>query len=136
MDSTDATGWFALLDRHPDLEAAVIGLLLSWFCTQFFKHMLPDSWSDAKYRRVTQVIGFVSGWIFTHGAWHLLDPTASRFEHIYYSAGIGFASPALYSLVVGWATNKWPGLEKRLSGRPQHHSVDSPPDCDLRSPPQ
>jgi hypothetical protein len=136
VDSTDATGWFALLDRHPDLEAAVIGLLLSWCATQFFKKMLPDTWSEALYRRVTQTIGFITGWVFTHGAWHLLDPTASRFEHIYYSAGIGFASPAMYSLVVGWATNKWPGLESRMSGRPRPAKVDITVNTDLRSGPQ
>lgn len=108
----------AFLSKNPDIMAAVFGLALSWCGTQWIKKLIPAEWSDGTYRRVIQVVGFVFGWIFTLGAWQLLDPTSTHLERLYYSAGIGFASPALYSLIVPWVSTKWPFIGKALSGRP------------------
>lgn len=112
----------AFLMSYPDIAAAVIGLILSWFATQFVKKLLPGALPDDTYRRVIQVAGFVSGWLFTIGAWRLLDPTSMHFERLYYAAGIGFASPALYSLIVPYVSSKWPAIGKALSGRPSEDS--------------
>lgn len=103
--------------EYPDLAAAMVGLVLSWCATQFFKKMIPDNISDGAYRRAVQGIGFVTGWGFAHGAWILFDPTSSHFEKFYASAGVGFASPALYSLAVSYLAEKYQWA-KGLSGRP------------------
>lgn len=118
MGPERATGWLAIFINHPDFAAALVGIFLSWCATQFIKKQLPDSLSEPTFRRLTQCIGFVTGWFFAYGAWRLLDPTATRFENLYYAAGIGFASPAVYSLVVSYFANKYPWVEKVMSGRP------------------
>jgi hypothetical protein len=112
------TGILGIFTAYPDLAAAAVGLSLSWCATQFVKKQLPDEWPTPKYRRAIQVVGFFCGWGFTLGAWMLFDPTASHFEKFYYPAGIGFASPALYALIVPYLSTKWPRIGKALSGRP------------------
>lgn len=113
-----ANSWMGFFVKYPDLSAALVGLLLSWFATQFIKGLLPDMVPDIHYRRLVQGIGFGTGAFFAYGAWHLFDAKASAFEDIYYSIGIGVASPGLYSLVVPYLSNKFPWVEKVLSGRP------------------
>lgn len=121
MGSEQVTSWLGVLSRYPDIAAAVIGLLLSWFATQFIKSLIKDTVTDGKYRAYTRLIGFFTGWFFAYGAWRILDPTATKFENFYFSAGIGFASPGLYSIVIPYLRSKFPIFEK-LSGRP------NPPD--------
>jgi len=123
MGNEQVNGWLGTFTSHPDISAALVGLFLSWCATQFVKKQLPDGLSNEVFRRVTQIVGFVTGWFFAYGAWRLMDPTATRFEYLYYSAGIGFASPALYSLVVSYLANKYPWVEKVMSGRP----TETPP---------
>lgn len=107
-----------LASDYPDLAAAAVGIAMSMFATQFIKKQLPDEWSDSKYRRAVQFVGFFTGWIFTHGAWVLFDHGASHFAKFYYSAGCGFASPAIYSFLSAWLGHKYPWFDRVLSGRP------------------
>lgn len=120
IDMQWINGFIAIFTAHPDFAAGIVGLFLSWCATQFVKKLIPDAWPTAKYRRAVQLTGFVSGVIFAHGAWILLDPTSTHFEKIYMSAGIGFASPALYSLIVPYLAGKSWGaaIARALSGRP------------------
>lgn len=115
-------GILKAFSNYPDVAAALLGLALSWSATQTIKKMLPDTWSDAKYRHAVQIVGFVSGWAFTAGAWRLLDPSAGHFERFYYSAGMGFASPALYSAIIPYIATKFPRVGKALSGRPSDNA--------------
>lgn len=112
--------------KNPDVSAAILGIFLSWCATQFFKKLTPAEWSETKYRRAVQVTGFATGLAFTHGAWMLLDPTSTHFERAYMSAGCGFASPALYSLIIPFVTAKFgavgQAIGKALSGRPSENS--------------
>lgn len=105
--------------EYPDVAAAVVGILLSMFATQFVKKLLPSTWPDSKYRVVVQLTGFFTGWFFTHGAWVLFDTGASHFEKFYASAGCGFASPAVYSFLSAWLGHKYPWFDRVLSGRPK-----------------
>jgi len=111
------SGWLSFFTKYPDISAAMIGLLLSWFVTQFVKKQLPDSMPDPVFRRVTQIVAFVAGWACAYGAWRLLDPTATRLEYMYYSAGIGFASPSIYSIVTHYLADKYAWVAKMSSGR-------------------
>ena len=111
-----------IVHQYPDFAAAVVGVFLSMVATQFFKNFLPDTWTDQRYRRWTQLMGFATGWFFTHGAWVLFDPTSSHFEKVYASMGCGFASPALYSFLSAWLSAKFPWFERTFSGRPQGQS--------------
>lgn len=113
----DPNSILSIATKYPDLCAAGVGLLMSWGATQFFKKLIPATVSDTNYRRVVQAIGFVSGWLFAHGAWIIFDPTSSHFEKLYMSAGVGFASPALYSVVISFLAGKYQWA-KALSGRP------------------
>lgn len=113
----DVNSVLGIAEKYPDLCAAGVGLLLSWGATQSIKRLLPSSMSDDNYRRAVQGIGFVTGWIFAHGAWIIFDPTSSHFEKLYMSAGVGFASPALYSAVISYLAGKYQWA-KALSGRP------------------
>jgi len=116
------SGLLGLIAQYPDIAAAILGIFLSMCCTQFVKMFLPDSMPTPRYRLLVQLIGFVSGWVFTHGAWILFDPSSGHFERLYASAGCGFASPAIYSMLIPWLTSKWPAVGRALSGRP-----DAPP---------
>ena len=115
-----------LFTEYPDVAAAFVGILCSLMATQFIKKMLPDSWSDETYRKVTQMVGFFTGWAFTHGAWVLFDPTSSHFERVYASAGCGFASPSVYSFVSQYMMHRYPWFDKVFSGRP-HAQLPEPP---------
>lgn len=121
MGSTEVGTWLDLFSKHTDLTAAGIGLVLSWFATQFLKGMIKDEVPVIQYRRIVRAVGFVTGWFFAFGAWVVVDPTATRFENFFFSIGVGFASPGLYSIVIPLLKAKFPILEK-LSGRP-----DEPP---------
>lgn len=114
-----------LAASYPDLSAAVVGIALSMCATQFIKKQLPDDWSEGKYRRAVQLTGFITGWMFTHGAWVLFDHGASHFEKLYASAGCGFASPAVYSFLSAWLGHKYPWFDRVLSGRPKE-TPDAP----------
>lgn len=118
MGSGEVSGWLGIFAKYPDVTAAVVGLLISWFATQFLKTLIKDWVPDTRYRTYVRLIGFFTGWFFTYGAWRILDPTATTFASFYFSAGIGFASPALYSFVIPYLKVKFPFLEK-LSGRPE-----------------
>lgn len=111
-------GILKAFSNYPDVAAAVVGVFISWCATQFVKKLLPDTWPEKKYRRAVQITGFVTGWGFAHGAWILFDPTSTHFERAYMSAACGFASPALYSLIVPYLATKWPRIGKAMSGRP------------------
>lgn len=106
-----------VLSKYPDLAAAALGIALSLVATQFFKKFLPDAWSDEKYAKAAQLIGFVTGTLFAHGAWRMLDPSSNHFEKFYASVGCGFASPAIYAFVNGFMENKFPWWDKYFGGR-------------------
>jgi len=115
-----------IFSKYPDVAAAVVGITLSMLATQFIKKLLPDEWTDSKFKKVTQMIGFFTGWIFTHGAWILFDPTSSHFEQVYASAGCGFASPCVYSFVSQYVMHRYPWFDRVFSGRPQAPDVKPP----------
>jgi hypothetical protein len=117
MGSQEASGWLGIFAKYPDLTAACVGLVLSWFATQFIKGIIKDEVPLSRYRLYVRLVGFFTGWFFAYGAWRILDPTATKFENFYFSAGIGFASPGLYSIVIPYLRSKFPVFEK-LSGRP------------------
>jgi hypothetical protein len=121
MGSAEASGWLGIFAKYPDFTAGIVGLLLSWFATQFIKSLIKDQVPEARYKLYVRMIGFFTGWFFAYGAWRIIDSTATRFEDFYFSAGIGFASPGLYSILIPYLRSKFPIFEK-LSGRP-----DTPP---------
>jgi Na+(H+)/acetate symporter ActP len=114
-----------LATKYPDLVAAVLGISFSLAATQFFKKFIPDSWSDENYGKAAQLIGFVTGTLFAHGAWRLLDPSSNHFEKFYASVGCGFASPAIYSFAMGYLENKFKWFDKYFGGRQKDGSPSS-----------
>ena len=104
--------------QYPDFSAGCIGISASILATQFIKRLLPDEWPERKYRKVVQIIGFVTGWFFSHGAWIIIDPSSTHFEKLYASMGCGFASPSVYAFVFGWLGHKFPWFDAAFSGRP------------------
>ena len=64
MGSAEAGGWLGILAKYPDLAAALIGLILSWFATQFVKSLIKDEVPDIKYRLYVRLTGFFTGMFF------------------------------------------------------------------------
>lgn len=110
--------YLGLLQQYPALIAGVVGVLFSWAATQTLKFMIPDSVSDVNYKAIVRGIGVVTGWLFGFFAWKVLDPKDKAIVDFFYAMGIGFISPALYSIAVPLAVTKWPSLDKYISGRP------------------
>lgn len=104
---------------HPTIAAGIVGISLSMLATQALKMYIPDDWSSHKYLLTTQMIGFVTGWFFTFGAWVIFDTKASGFEKFYASASAGFAGPAIYSFVSSFVCHKFPWFDEKFSGRPK-----------------
>jgi hypothetical protein len=104
--------------QNPQLAAGIMGVMLSLAATQVLKYLVPASWTDTEYKSTVRVIGIVSGWFFGFGAWKLLDPTERTIGDFFWAAGVGFLSPAIYSLLTALIGIKWPAIEKYVSGRP------------------
>jgi hypothetical protein len=116
--STILTAFFAWMQASPQLSAGVVGVLLSLAATQVLKYLVPDTWTDYEYKATVRAIGIITGWFFGFGMWKILDPTAKSIVDLFWAVGVGFLSPASYSLLVPWICNKWPFMAKYLSGRP------------------
>ena len=112
---------------HPIMAAGIVGVALSMLATQGLKMYIPDGWTDRQYRLTTQIIGFVTGWFFTYGAWIIFDPKSSNFVKFYASASAGFAGPAIYSFVSSYIMHKFTWFDERFSGRPKSVSEQSKP---------
>lgn len=124
-----------LVSQYPDIEAAIVGISLSIGATQFFKQFIPDSVSDETYGKLCQLIGFVTGWVFAHGAWILFDHSSSHFEKLYWSAGCGFASPAVYSFLSGFLEHRFSWWDKYFGGRSKPTTCSAPSSSTASSPP-
>ena len=110
--------YLLFLQQNPALLAGVVGVLFSWAATQTLKFMIPATVSDANFKVIVRLIGVITGWLFGFLAWNVLDPKDREVVDFFYALGVGFVSPALYSIVVPLAVSKWPALDKYISGRP------------------
>ena len=57
MGSGEVNSWLAIFAKYPDLTAAIVGLLLSWFATQFIKNLIKDEVPDKRYRLYVRLTG-------------------------------------------------------------------------------
>lgn len=108
----------ALANQYPEATGATLGIIFSIAATQYFKFLIPDTYSEVKYRAAVRSIGVVTGWVFGYLAWKVFDPHAPKVEDLFYSLGIGFASPLVYSIGIALLLKWKPELNKAISGRP------------------
>lgn len=98
----------------PHAVAIFLGLIISWFGTQWLKFRLPlpDEW-NVRRRWMVRLASLPLGFMPTFLLW----PGLVR-ERALWALGVAFAAPTVYRLVTAILYRIWPDLENRLSVDP------------------
>lgn len=98
----------------PHAVAIFLGLVISWFGTQWvkFRLPLPAPWS-VRRRWMVRLASLPLGFMPTFLLW----PGALR-ERALWGLAVAFAAPTAYRLATAVLYRLWPDLEKRLSSDP------------------
>lgn len=98
----------------PHAVAIFLGLIISWFGTQWMKFRLPlpPVWS-ARRRWMVRLASLPLGFVPTFLMW-----PGVRHERAMWALGVAFAAPTVYRLVTAVLYRFWPDLETRLSADP------------------
>lgn len=99
----------------PHAVAIFLGLIISWFGTQWLKFRLPlpPTW-NMRRRWMVRLASLPLGFLPTFLLW----PGLPR-ERAMWALGVGFAAPTAYRLVTAVLYRFWPDLERRLSVVPR-----------------
>lgn len=113
---TISQAW-TFINTIPYVWPITVGLLISWFGTQYIKFQYdintPDADHKRKVRRTAFLLGAIPAFILwpTH-AWDQLAKVAL------YAILVGLASPTVYMAVIKTITHFFPWIDSKVSARP------------------